>query len=322
MLWWCSAQGTPWTWTWRPYVGVWLFVLAIVAAYVYWHRAATPGETTRARRWAAAGGVCVLWIILDWPIGALGAGYLESVHALQFLVLSYVATPLLLIGLPAGWETRLGPRFAGWLRTLAHPVQAIIAFNLIVIATHVPAIVDALMVTQVGSLAIDAGWIAAGLLSVGANLGPRFFDVRAGRANQHPAVRQAPNAAEHRLGGSGRRLGTPDPDRNRLLHRQGVEPCVGNAIPLALERDQRVGPQPAQQPNLLRLPAATRVEVDAQRLVLDFVPANADTQPQPPTAEHIDRGRLLGYQYGLPLRQDDHATDQLDPLGHGGEEAE
>src|SRR5262245_50985122 len=150
MLWWCSAQGTPWTWTWQPYLGVWLFVLAIATAYVRWHRRAGPAESTRVRRWAAAAGVSVLWVLLDWPVGALGAGYLESVHALQFLGMSFIASPLLLVGLPAGWETRLGPRAADWLRTLTHPVQAIIVFNVIVIATHVPAIVDALMVTQLG----------------------------------------------------------------------------------------------------------------------------------------------------------------------------
>jgi putative membrane protein len=164
MLWWCSAQGIPWTWTWRPYVGVWLFVLSVAAAYVYWHRSANPGDSTRGRRWAAGGGLCIVWLLLDWPVGALGAGYLESVHALQFLGMSFIASPLLLVGLPAGWESRHGPRTTAWLRTLTHPLQAIIVFNLIVIATHVPVIVDALMATQLGSMAIDAGWIAGGLL--------------------------------------------------------------------------------------------------------------------------------------------------------------
>jgi cytochrome oxidase Cu insertion factor (SCO1/SenC/PrrC family) len=29
MQWWCSAQGAPWTWAWRPCLGVWLLVLLI-----------------------------------------------------------------------------------------------------------------------------------------------------------------------------------------------------------------------------------------------------------------------------------------------------
>ena len=29
MQWWCSAQGVAWSWEWRAYPGVWLFVLCI-----------------------------------------------------------------------------------------------------------------------------------------------------------------------------------------------------------------------------------------------------------------------------------------------------
>jgi cytochrome c oxidase assembly factor CtaG len=164
MRWWCSAQGTPWTWTWQPYIGVWLLGIALGALYVRWHRAASPSASPPARRWAAVGGIAALWLLLDWPIGALAAGYLESVHALQFLGLVFVVSPLLLFGLPAGWEARLGPRAARVLGGLTQPLYAIIWLNVIVIATHVPVLVDALMVTQAGSLAIDAAWIAGGLV--------------------------------------------------------------------------------------------------------------------------------------------------------------
>jgi putative membrane protein len=164
MRWWCAAQGTPWTWTWQPYVGVWLMVLAIGAVYFRWHREAPGDPTSQLRQWAAAGGVLVLWMLLDWPIGALGAGYLESVHALQFLGLAFIAAPLLLAGLPTGWETRRGPRLTALLRSLTQPLYAIIGFNIAVLATHFPPLVDALMVTQLGSLAIDAAWMLGGLL--------------------------------------------------------------------------------------------------------------------------------------------------------------
>jgi len=164
MRWWCSAQGTPWTWTWQPYIGVWILMLGIGALYVHWHRTAAPGESSPARRWAAAGGIAILWILLDWPVGALGAGYLESVHAAEFLGMVFVASPLLLVGLPSGWEERRGERTAALLRTLTQPLYAIVGFNLVVIGTHVPAFVDALMVTQIGSLVIDAAWVAGGLV--------------------------------------------------------------------------------------------------------------------------------------------------------------
>ena len=33
MTWWCAASDLAWTWTWRPYLGVWLFVVALIAVY-------------------------------------------------------------------------------------------------------------------------------------------------------------------------------------------------------------------------------------------------------------------------------------------------
>src|SRR5690606_16507244 len=104
--WWCAALGEAWEWTWRPYPGVWAFLALLVAAYVLLLRGspAPPGDTrdrgTRAAVFGAA--VAGLWLVLDWPVGALGAGYLASVHMLQFLVMVLVAPPLLLCGLAVG----------------------------------------------------------------------------------------------------------------------------------------------------------------------------------------------------------------------------
>src|SRR5690606_29393635 len=78
--WWCAALGEAWEWTWRPYPGVWAFVALCILAYVLLLRStpATAGEPRdRGTRAAAFGaGVASLWLVLDWPIGALGAGYL------------------------------------------------------------------------------------------------------------------------------------------------------------------------------------------------------------------------------------------------------
>ena len=94
MQWWGSAQGLAWSWTWRPYVGVWILVGLLVAWYV--RLARRSGGVTPGRRWVFAGGVASLWIALDWPLGALAAGYLASVHMVQFLLVALIAPPLLL----------------------------------------------------------------------------------------------------------------------------------------------------------------------------------------------------------------------------------
>jgi cytochrome c oxidase assembly factor CtaG len=200
--WWCAAQTAAWEWTWRPYPGVWIFIAAL--AFGYWallRRAKRlTGETVGGARVASAvAGLLTLWLALDWPIGALGAGYLASMHMVQFLLIGMVAPPLLLWGLPPAalrvWldggvaapaPTAAGspqnaatpgeaappraaapprfPRLARVLRLVMHPLVAIFIFNAIVGATHTPAVNDTLMVTQLGSFAIDIAWLVGGLI--------------------------------------------------------------------------------------------------------------------------------------------------------------
>jgi putative membrane protein len=107
-------------------------------------------------------GIVCLYAVLDWPVGPLAAGYLASAHALQFLVVALVAPPLMLLGARTGIAARF--RGTSWpAQRLLHPLTAAIAFNIAVIATHVPRVSDGLMVTQMGAFAIDAAWLAGGL---------------------------------------------------------------------------------------------------------------------------------------------------------------
>lgn len=163
--WWCAATGEAWTWAWRPYFGVWLFVALVAVAVWPFTRSASPAETRRSR-WRAGLGVASLWVALDWPIGALGAGYLSSVHALQFLLIAFSAAPLLLLGMRSGlaerWrEDTVAARVVSFA---TRPLLAGIGFNVLVIATHMPRVVDALMPTQLGAFAIDLAWLVAGFL--------------------------------------------------------------------------------------------------------------------------------------------------------------
>lgn len=168
MQWWCSAQNVAWEWTWQPYPGVWAFVAAIGAAYLSAVRRAAHGARAEARTKHAAAfaaGVFLLWVALDWPVGALGAGYLASVHMVQFLLMAVIAPPLLLLGTPRQVYARLEetPWCRGWLSAGTHPLVTLAAFNLVVAVTHWPAVVDTLMPTQLGSFVIDLAWLVAGL---------------------------------------------------------------------------------------------------------------------------------------------------------------
>ncbi len=164
MQWWCAALGEPWTWSWRAYPGVWLFVIATVAGFRW---IAGPGAWGRASAGERAGfvaGAVTLWASLDWPLGPIAAGYLASAHALQFVTTTMIAAPLLLYGVRSGFGARMAtapvqsPALRLLGRTIVHPLVAAIIFNAIVAATHVPTVVDTLMPTGLGAFAIDAAW--------------------------------------------------------------------------------------------------------------------------------------------------------------------
>ena len=183
--WWCSARGQPWDGSWQAYPGVWLFVLAIGA--LFWSlRLRTNGQTVNPSNPEAPKpsnpqtlkpsgprlasfplGLLLLWLTLDWPVGPLGAGYLASVHSVQFLMLAMVIPPLLLLGLDrARIADMLGrrPLLALAVRKLTQPLFAMILFAVTMVLTHLPRLVDAFMATQAGAFALDFAWLAAGFV--------------------------------------------------------------------------------------------------------------------------------------------------------------
>ena len=138
---------------WAPHPDVWLLVGAIAASATRSRsRGSVRGSRPRARRSSRASrsprsrrGVLALWVASDWPIHDLAERYLFSVHMVQHITYSIIAAPLLLIGTPT-WLARwlLSPR---WLlrtvRYLARLIPATILFNLVVIVTHTPVVVNA-----------------------------------------------------------------------------------------------------------------------------------------------------------------------------------
>jgi putative membrane protein len=170
MTWWCFAQNGPWTWQWQPYPGVWVFVVGLLAGYFGLLRSWKPaqgGPRLPARRVAAfLGGVAVLWIAADWPVGPLGAGYLLSIHTARYLILALIAPPLLLYGIPY-WLLRhllLGRRLEPAFRFLTRPLVAFVIFNGVMVGTHFPAVVGGLKPYQLGSFLLDMTWLASGLV--------------------------------------------------------------------------------------------------------------------------------------------------------------
>lgn len=180
MTWWCSARSTAWTWTWQAYPGVWALVALLAAGYFVIERRA--GASPSRRGWFFAG-LATLWVALDWPIGALGAGYLASVHMLQYLLIALLAPALLLQGIPdAAWAALNRSSTTRILRAISHPLVTLAVFAVVVHYTHLPSVVDGLMATQLGSFLIDMLWLVGGLLF----WWPIVAPVPARPAFQHP----------------------------------------------------------------------------------------------------------------------------------------
>jgi len=160
MQWWCSATGRPWTWEPQYYPGVWLVVAVLaVAFHVLSRRGRQLGES-RLNYWAGWSAIGLIWQVFDWPIGPLAAGYLASAHAVQFLSLALIAPPLVLLAVRRPLH---GLRPTPMLTFVTNPLVTGLIFNLIAVATHVPAVVDVLMPTQAGAFLIDVAWLVGGL---------------------------------------------------------------------------------------------------------------------------------------------------------------
>lgn len=170
MSWWCSTVNWPWTWEWKPYIGAWLLVIAMVTPYALSmrKRSRTVGLTDRDKRaiiWFGLG-MAFVWLASDWPIAALSATYLLTAHTAQFILYAMLASPLLLIGMPE-WMMR---RFLERMRLyraakLASSVWvAAITYNLVLILTHIPGLLDGLRASQLGSFVLDIAWLLAGLI--------------------------------------------------------------------------------------------------------------------------------------------------------------
>lgn len=164
--WWCTALARPWSWQWIPYPGIWA---AIALPIVFYGRSVHrhTGDTDWSKVAQFVGGMVVLWLATDWPLGTLGAGYLASAHMTQFLLYTLVAAPLILLGTPE-WMAR---RFTRRLR-IERPtvwfgrslVITGLVYNAVLLSTHAPGTVQMLRNSQFGSFAMDVAWVVAGLL--------------------------------------------------------------------------------------------------------------------------------------------------------------
>lgn len=136
---------------WHPHVDVWLLMILLVGLYVLavnkWGReeASDPDHPVGRKKGILFGlGVLSMWIGADWPIHEISENYLLSVHMVQHMLFTFIAPPLLLMGIPTWMYRKMlaGPRVMKVARTLTRPLLALVVFNAVIAITHWPALVD------------------------------------------------------------------------------------------------------------------------------------------------------------------------------------
>jgi putative membrane protein len=169
------AAGMPSTDPWRFQVHpeVWLLVASLIAAYVYLvrvvgPRVVRPGEpvVTKRQRWCFVATMLLLLVASDWPMHDIAEEYLYSAHMLQHMILTYFMPPLALLATPT-WLMRLligNGRAYAVLRWLTKPVVAGFAFNIIIMVSHIPGVVNASTGTPVLHYSIHFGLVMLSLL--------------------------------------------------------------------------------------------------------------------------------------------------------------
>jgi putative membrane protein len=135
---------------WHPHLDVWALIGAVGLLYVLAvrrERARRPREkvVTRAQAVSFAAALGVMFLASDWPLHDVAEGYLYSAHMVQHLLLTLVVALLLVAGTPA-WMARniLGKgRLLRVVRSLSRPLFGLIQFNVILVLSHWPVVVEA-----------------------------------------------------------------------------------------------------------------------------------------------------------------------------------
>ena len=138
------ASASQSAWAFHAHPDVWLVVGALGAAY-WW--AVRGGRATRRQRVLFSLGLLALWVHSDWPVHDIAEDHLLFVHMIQHTGFQLVAAPLLLLGLPADLFRQLFGRLRV-LRFLAKPLVAGLLFNVLIVLTHWPVVVNATLESE------------------------------------------------------------------------------------------------------------------------------------------------------------------------------
>ncbi|GAC1640557.1 MAG: cytochrome c oxidase assembly protein [Candidatus Dormibacteraceae bacterium] len=107
-------------------------------------------------------GLVALWLALETPIDTISDRYLDSVHMLQHVLLTFIAPPLMLLGLSPQMVGRV-VRVRG-VRAITEPVPAQLIAALVMIVWHLPPLYEATLYFEPLHVVEHLTFIASGLV--------------------------------------------------------------------------------------------------------------------------------------------------------------
>jgi putative membrane protein len=160
-------------WRFQAHIEVWLLVVALVAAWLYAVRVIGPRVVpagtpilTRTQKVSFVGAMVLLWLSSDWPVHDIAEEYLYFVHMLQHMSLTYFMPPLALAATPT-WLMRVivgEGRVYATVKFLAKPVVAGLLFNVGIMISHIPGVVNASVSNPTLHYAVHVFLVTASLL--------------------------------------------------------------------------------------------------------------------------------------------------------------
>ena len=139
-------------WRYQLHLEVWLLTAFLIGSYIYVVRVLGPravpaGEpiVTRRQLTCFIAGILIMFLSTDWPMHDIAEEYLYSVHMFQHMALTYFMPPLVVLATPEWFvRTLVGDgRAYRALRFFTFPVRAGLLFNLGVVISHIPGVVNA-----------------------------------------------------------------------------------------------------------------------------------------------------------------------------------
>jgi putative membrane protein len=139
-------------WRYQLHLEVWLLIAFLISSYIYVVRVLGPravpvGEpiVTRRQLTCFIAGIMIMFLSTDWPMHDIAEEYLYSVHMFQHMALTYFMPPLVVLATPEWFVRTLvgNGRAYRALRFFTFPVRAGLLFNLGIVISHIPGVVNA-----------------------------------------------------------------------------------------------------------------------------------------------------------------------------------